>query len=75
MTTDQLQQRIETLEKALRTISEWRDFPETGLLWDSPENSRPVSYGAAYGSNGQRDYMRNVAFSALEDRIEEEPQR
>ena len=75
MTSEQLQQRIETLEKALRTIYEWNDFPETGQFWDSPENSRPVSYGAAYGSNGQRDYMRNVAFSALEDRPKEEPPR
>jgi hypothetical protein len=38
---------------------------ETGQFWDE-EKTRPMSYDAAFGSNGQRDLMRSVAKGALE---------
>jgi hypothetical protein len=44
------------------------EFPETGLFWsndDGSESDRPMSYGAAWGSNGERDYMRSVARQTL----------
>lgn len=52
--------------EALKRIERWfGEFPETGDFWDAPENTRPMSYGAAYGSNGERDYMRGVARAAI----------
>lgn len=57
---------IERLRKALRRIERWEgEFPSTGRYWDEPENTQPMSYGACYGSNGERDYMRQVAREAL----------
>lgn len=54
------------MEKALRKIARWHnEFPSTGRFWDEPTNARPMSYGAAYGSNGERDYMRQIALNAL----------
>jgi len=50
------------LREALKVISEWNSFPETGQKW---RDGTPLSYAAAYGSNGERDYMRNVAQKAL----------
>ena len=50
------------LEDALEKIVRWVEFPKTGDYWDDGE---PVSYGAAFGSNGERDYMRSVASDAL----------
>lgn len=51
--------------EALRRIEKWFDeFPPTGRFWDD-EKTRPMSYGAAYGSNGERDYMRGIASAAL----------
>lgn len=58
--------RIENdrLRSALQRIERWfGEFPETGKTW--PETGDPVSYGACYGSNGERDYMREVARKAL----------
>lgn len=49
------------LRRALRTIAKW-EFPATGKEW---EDGTPMSYSAAYGSNGERDYMRKVALDAL----------
>lgn len=51
----------ERLREALEKVERWQ-FPPTGKFWES---GTPVSYGAAYGSNGERDYMRNVARAAL----------
>jgi hypothetical protein len=51
--------------KALERIARWHgEFPETGQFWDD-EKTRPISYGAALGSNGERDFMRKVASDAL----------
>jgi hypothetical protein len=56
--------KLERYEKALARIEKWLgEFPETGKLWD---NGAPMSYSAAYGSNGERDYMRSVARAALQ---------
>lgn len=57
-------ERIERMEGALRRIEKWfGEFPDTGQKW--PVSGEPVSYGACYGSNGERDFMRGVARSAL----------
>ena len=51
------------LKKALQTIARWHgEFPETGKTWD---DGSPMSYAACYGSNGERDYMRQIALDAL----------
>lgn len=43
---------------ALKTISAW-EFPMI------ESRGEMVSYGTAYGSNGQRDYMLNIAREAI----------
>lgn len=48
-------------ELAARDIADW-SLPDTGRTWESGE---PMSYGACYGSNGERDYMKDVAAFAL----------
>lgn len=48
---------------ALRQIANWTDFPSTGKFW--PGGVVPVSYETEHGSNGARDYMRQVALDAL----------
>jgi len=58
--------RNEKLEKALKRIATWfGEFPPSGHYWDD-ERTREMSYGAALGSNGERDYMRKIAQDALE---------
>ena len=55
--------KAEKLAEALARIERWvGEFPDTGEYWD---DGSPVSYGAAYGSNGQRDFMRGLARAAL----------
>jgi hypothetical protein len=56
--------KADELAKALELIAEWK-LPETGRFWDE-ENTRPLTYEAAYGSNGVRDYMKSMAKEALE---------
>jgi hypothetical protein len=44
------------------------NLPATGLFWPNQDGSisdRPMSYGAAYGSNGERDYFRKLASDGL----------
>lgn len=55
---------VEMLREALAYIAAWK-LPPTGKFWDEPENTRPMSYGACFGSNGERDHMREVARRAL----------
>jgi len=56
---------FERMRAALEKIERWfGEFPATGRTWD---DGSPMSYGAAYGSNGERDYMRGVARAALAD--------
>lgn len=55
--------RIAELEKALKRIETWRgEFPDTGRQWD---DGSPMSFGACFGSNGERDFMRQIATDAL----------
>jgi hypothetical protein len=57
--------RTRKLELALIRIEKWfGEFPETGKFFDDAKE-RPVSYGACYGSNGEREYMRGIAREAL----------
>lgn len=54
---------FQKFKEALQKIEEW-ELPPTGKFWDK-EQTEPMSYGAAYGSNGERDYMRQIARTAL----------
>lgn len=56
-------ERIKILEIALQVVAKW-SFPETGKFWDD-DKTQPMSFGACYGSNGERDYMRSIANEAL----------
>lgn len=56
-----LEGEVERLREALEIVSQWR-LPKTGQVWPS---GGEVSYGACYGSNGERDYMKGIAKSAL----------
>jgi hypothetical protein len=58
-----LQAKCERYEKALNIVQKWQT-PSTGQFWDD-EKTRPMSYESCYGSNGVRDFMRNVAKEAL----------
>lgn len=49
------------LREALCVIAKWK-LPPSGKTWD---DGTPMSYGAAFGSNGERDYVRTVASNAL----------
>ena len=61
-----LTQENKRLRGALERIERWHgEFPATGRYWDKPKNTRPMNYSAAFGSNGERDYMRQVARIAL----------
>lgn len=52
---------IERVKEILEKIQRWHgEFPEAPL-----HNGKPQSYGAAFGSNGERDYMRGMAGYAL----------
>ncbi len=54
---------IQAAIEALTKIARWHgEFPDTGRTWD---HGTPMSYGAAFGSNGERDYMRQVALDVL----------
>jgi len=55
------EQPIDELRKSLQTIAHW-ELPATDKTWD---DGLPMSYGACYGSNGERDYMRQIALDAL----------
>jgi hypothetical protein len=54
---------LEAARDALASIERWQsEFPDTGLKWD---DGTPMSYSAAFGSNGERDFMRAKARVAL----------
>lgn len=58
------QERVTVARQALQKIANWfGEFPPTDAVW--PETGEPMSYGAAFGSNGERDYMREIARAAL----------
>ena len=61
-----LELELAEAREALRRIERWfGEFPPTGRYWDEPQNTRPMTYGAAFGSNGERDYMRGLARAIL----------
>lgn len=54
-------------ERALGAIADW-EMPPTGKFWENTDGSmsdRPMTYGACYGSNGERDVIKARARSAL----------
>jgi hypothetical protein len=52
------------MHEALKRIERWfGEFPDTGRTWD---DGAPMSYAACWGSNGERDFMRDIARSALQ---------
>ena len=53
-----------TISETLMTIAQWHHFPKTNQFWDE-EKTRELSYGSCWGSNGERDYMRQLALDAL----------
>ena len=57
-----LDAEIERLREVLEIIERWKDFPESDHTWG---DGTPMSYGAAFGSIGERDYMRGIARAAL----------
>ena len=61
--TNCIEQEFDRLRAALAKIAKWfGEFPPSGREWQPGE---PMSYGAAFGSNGERDFMRQVAVDAL----------
>lgn len=58
----QAQKELAEARAALEQISAWDGFPSSGMRW--PDGER-MSYGAAFGSNGERDFMRSVVAAAL----------
>ena len=70
---------IKELKKALELIMNW-DLPESGMYWDK-EKKDAMSYGAAFGSNGERDYFKKIAqtalfsFGGVENKLEEYAQQ
>lgn len=58
---DELEKKTAALERIERWIGE---FPDAEIEWCGKKQR--VSYGVAYGSNGERDYMRAIARSALQ---------
>lgn len=62
---EQLKDKNQQLVDALEIIQNWQ-LPSTGQFWDK-EQTQPMSFEAAYGSNGARDFMRNVANEALSE--------
>jgi hypothetical protein len=63
-----LETDIARLRVALKRIARWHgELPDSGRQWP---DGQPMSYAAAFGSNGERDYMRQVALDALGPNVE-----
>lgn len=63
MTDTNRPSKTDLYRRALERVAKWfGEFPDTGRTWDDGE---PMSYSACFGSNGERDYMRQVAIDAL----------
>lgn len=58
-----LKEEIKRKDEALKAISEWV-LPVTGKFWDK-ENKEPMSFRAVHGVNDEIQYIRNIAFEAL----------
>jgi len=64
---DALKEENERLKEVLKKIANW-ELPNSGQYWDQrkPRNeSNEMSYEAAFGSNGVRDYIKWTAEKAL----------
>ena len=59
--------RVATLEAALREIANGQ-FPPTREYF---ENGKEMSYEVVWGSNGARDFMRNLASDALRGSLDD----
>lgn len=58
-----LREQVGRLRLGLEKIERWfGEFPKTG---QTRPDGTPMSYAAAFGSNGERDFMRNIAYVAL----------
>lgn len=57
----QLRAQVEVMRDALEAVIRW-EMPITGKFHKSGD---PMSYGHCYGSNGERDYIRDLATQAL----------
>lgn len=64
MERDELRREAQTARRALEVIAEWdpKTFPR---IPDRDDTARTWSFGASFGSNGERDFMRSVARYAL----------
>lgn len=68
---EELERENARLREALGLIVKW-ELPASGRNWDG---GGPMSYGAAFGSNGEREYMRTLALHALSALPNAEAQR
>ncbi len=59
---DEAKAEILTLRNALVRVADWNSFPLTGK---KTESGREESFGSLHGSNGERDFMRQLALDAL----------
>ena len=64
--TRALERQHRQMEAALKRIAKWfGEFPSTGCFYK--DTGEQMSHGAVYGSNGERDFMRQIAQDALPD--------
>jgi hypothetical protein len=69
-----MEKENEILRDALEKIERWHgEFPETKFFVDA-EKTRQMSYEAAYGSDGEREFMRGIARVALSNAFNQIPQ-
>lgn len=54
--------------EALQKVMEWK-MPVTGQFWDK-DGKEPMSYAAAFGSNGERDYIKSIANDAISECVQ-----
>jgi hypothetical protein len=50
----------------LQKVANW-ELPSTGTFWDPRDRTQPISYEAAHGSNGVRDYFKDLARKLLNE--------
>jgi hypothetical protein len=55
-------ERVSAMEKALQQVADWGPFPRVP---STTEGGPDFSYGTAYGSSGERDFIRKIAADAL----------
>lgn len=60
---EQLKEQVKELLTTLEKIKMW-EMPESRIYLDK-EKTKQLSYGAAYGSNGERDYIKSLAVKAI----------